>query len=93
MDRRTRALLEAPIASTLLRLAAPNVLVLAAQAAASAWPSRENCSHAASSRPISSACCVMSKAFATVLKANGDGALLNVLSITSWRTAPTTSWS
>ena len=34
MDTRTRALLEAPIAPTLLRLAAPNVLVLAAQAAA-----------------------------------------------------------
>ena len=34
MDPRTRALLEAPIAPTLLRLAAPNMLVLAAQAAA-----------------------------------------------------------
>ena len=34
MDPRTRALLEAPIASTLLRLAAPNMLVLVAQAAA-----------------------------------------------------------
>jgi putative MATE family efflux protein len=34
MDPRTRMLLEAPIAPTLLRLAAPNVLVLAAQAAA-----------------------------------------------------------
>ena len=34
MDLRTRALLEAPIAATLLRMAAPNVLVLAAQAAA-----------------------------------------------------------
>ena len=34
MDPRTRALLEAPIAPLLLRLAAPNVLVLAAQAAA-----------------------------------------------------------
>jgi putative MATE family efflux protein len=34
MDPRTRALLEAPIASTLVRLAAPNMLVLAAQAAA-----------------------------------------------------------
>jgi putative MATE family efflux protein len=33
MDPRTRALLEAPIASTLLRLAAPNMLVLVAQAA------------------------------------------------------------
>src|SRR5438067_13358205 len=33
MDARTRALLEAPIAPTLLRLAAPNVLVMAAQAA------------------------------------------------------------
>jgi len=32
MDPRTRALLEAPIASTLLRLAAPNMLVLVAQA-------------------------------------------------------------
>jgi len=32
MDPRTRALLEAPIAPTLLRLAAPNVLVLVAQA-------------------------------------------------------------
>jgi MATE family, multidrug efflux pump len=35
MDPRTRALLDAPIASTLLRLAAPNMLVLVAQAAAS----------------------------------------------------------
>src|SRR5258706_2015942 len=34
MDRRTRALLEAPIARTLLRLAAPNMLVMVAQAAA-----------------------------------------------------------
>lgn len=34
MDPRTRALLEAPIAPTLVRLAAPNVLVLVAQAAA-----------------------------------------------------------
>jgi putative MATE family efflux protein len=34
MDPRTRALLEAPIAPTLLRLAAPNMLVLVAQAAA-----------------------------------------------------------
>ena len=34
MDPRTRALLEAPIASTLLRLAAPNMLVLVAQAVA-----------------------------------------------------------
>ena len=34
MDRRTRVLLEAPIAPTLLRLALPNILVLAAQAAA-----------------------------------------------------------
>jgi len=34
MDPRTRTLLEAPIAPLLLRLAAPNVLVLAAQAAA-----------------------------------------------------------
>ncbi len=33
MDPRTRALLEAPIAITLLRLAAPNVLVMVAQAA------------------------------------------------------------
>jgi putative MATE family efflux protein len=33
MDPRTRALLEAPIASTLLRLAAPNVLVMVVQAA------------------------------------------------------------
>jgi putative MATE family efflux protein len=33
MDPRTRALLEAPIAATLLRLAAPNVLVMAVQAA------------------------------------------------------------
>src|SRR5712672_1910531 len=34
VDRRTRALLEAPIAPTLLRLAAPNMLVMVAQAAA-----------------------------------------------------------
>ncbi len=34
MDPRTRALLEAPIAPTLLRLAAPNMLVLVAQTAA-----------------------------------------------------------
>lgn len=34
MDPRTRVLLEAPIAITLLRLAAPNVLVMVAQAAA-----------------------------------------------------------
>jgi putative MATE family efflux protein len=34
MDPRTRVLLEAPIASTLLRLAVPNVLVMLAQAAA-----------------------------------------------------------
>src|SRR5438874_4927716 len=34
MDPRTRVLLEAPIASTLLRLAMPNVLVMVAQAAA-----------------------------------------------------------
>jgi putative MATE family efflux protein len=34
MDRRTRALLEAPIARTLVRLAAPNMLVMVAQAAA-----------------------------------------------------------
>ena len=34
MDPRTRALLEAPIAPTLLRLAVPNMLVLVAQAAA-----------------------------------------------------------
>ena len=34
MNPRTRALLEAPIASTLLRLAAPNMLVLVAQAGA-----------------------------------------------------------
>src|SRR5438094_7942224 len=34
MDPRTRVLLEAPIASTLLRLAMPNVLVMLAQAAA-----------------------------------------------------------
>ena len=34
MDARTRALLEAPIAPTLLRLAAPNMLVMVAQAAA-----------------------------------------------------------
>ena len=33
-DPRTHALLEAPIAPTLLRLAAPNVLVLVAQASA-----------------------------------------------------------
>ncbi|MGH7516365.1 MAG: MATE family efflux transporter [Gemmatimonadales bacterium] len=33
MDPRTRALLEAPIATTLLRLAAPNVLVMVVQAA------------------------------------------------------------
>src|SRR5205823_2285846 len=33
MDPRTRALLEAPIAATLLRLAAPNVLVMLVQAA------------------------------------------------------------
>jgi putative MATE family efflux protein len=33
MDRRTRVLLEAPIASTLLRLAMPNVLIMLAQAA------------------------------------------------------------
>jgi len=33
MDPRTRALLEGPIASTLLRLAGPNVLVMVAQAA------------------------------------------------------------
>jgi len=33
MDPRTRLLLEAPIASTLLRLALPNVLVMLAQAA------------------------------------------------------------
>jgi len=33
MDPRTRALLEAPIAPTLLRLAAPNMLVMAVQAA------------------------------------------------------------
>ena len=32
LDPRTRLLLEAPIASTLLRLAAPNVLVMLAQA-------------------------------------------------------------
>ena len=32
MDPRTRALLEAPIAATLLRLAAPNVLVMVVQA-------------------------------------------------------------
>jgi hypothetical protein len=31
MDPRTRALLEAPIASTLLRLATPNMLVLVAR--------------------------------------------------------------
>src|SRR2546421_1851553 len=34
VDPRTRVLLEAPIARTLLRLAVPNILVLAAQAAA-----------------------------------------------------------
>ncbi|MBI2319957.1 MAG: MATE family efflux transporter, partial [Betaproteobacteria bacterium] len=34
MDGRTRVLLEAPIASTPLRLAAPNVLIMLAQAAA-----------------------------------------------------------
>src|SRR5438067_3835647 len=34
MDLRTRVLLEAPIASTLLRLAIPNVLIMLAQAAA-----------------------------------------------------------
>src|SRR5881397_3187939 len=34
MDPRTRALLEAPITRTLLRLAVPNILVLGAQAAA-----------------------------------------------------------
>jgi len=34
MDPRTRVLLEAPIAPTLLRLAVPNTLVLVAQAAA-----------------------------------------------------------
>src|SRR6185436_5365240 len=34
MDPRTRVLLEAPIASTLLRLAIPNMLVMLAQAAA-----------------------------------------------------------
>src|SRR5881409_3912073 len=34
MDPRTRVLLEAPIASTLLRLAVPNMLVMLAQAAA-----------------------------------------------------------
>jgi putative MATE family efflux protein len=34
LDPRTRALLEAPIASTLLRLAMPNMLVMVAQAAA-----------------------------------------------------------
>src|SRR5437763_15933933 len=34
MDPRTRVLLEAPIASTLLRLAMPNMLVMGAQAAA-----------------------------------------------------------
>src|SRR5256712_4358267 len=33
IDPRTRVLLEAPIATTLLRLAAPNVLVMVAQAA------------------------------------------------------------
>jgi Na+-driven multidrug efflux pump len=32
MDPRTRALLEAPISTTLLRLAAPNMLVMVAQA-------------------------------------------------------------
>src|SRR5213593_4974644 len=34
MDPRTRALLEAPITRTLLRLAVPNILVLGAQAGA-----------------------------------------------------------
>jgi putative MATE family efflux protein len=34
MDTRTRALLEAPVASTLLRLAMPNMLIMVAQAAA-----------------------------------------------------------
>jgi hypothetical protein len=34
LDPRTRALLEAPIASTLLRLAMPNVLIMLAQATA-----------------------------------------------------------
>ena len=34
MDPRTRILLEAPIASTLLRLALPNMLIMLAQAAA-----------------------------------------------------------
>ena len=34
MDPRTRVLLEAPIAATLLRLAVPNMLVMLAQAAA-----------------------------------------------------------
>src|ERR1700682_3914769 len=34
LDQRTRALLEAPIATTLLRLAAPKMLVMVAQAAA-----------------------------------------------------------
>lgn len=34
MDPRTRILLEAPIAPTLLRLAMPNMLVMVAQAAA-----------------------------------------------------------
>jgi Na+-driven multidrug efflux pump len=33
MDPRTRTLLEAPIATTLLRLAAPNMLVMVVQAA------------------------------------------------------------
>src|SRR3954447_18532393 len=33
MDRRTRALLEAPLAGLLLRLAAPNVLLMLAQSA------------------------------------------------------------
>ena len=42
-DRRTRQLIEAPITPTLLRLAAPNVLVMVVQASAG------------SSRPISSA--------------------------------------
>lgn len=38
MDLRTRAPLEAPIASTLMRLAAPSMLVLAAQTVArGAW--------------------------------------------------------
>lgn len=40
MDPRTRVLLEAPIASTLLRLATPNVLIMLAQAATGlvVWP-------------------------------------------------------